>query len=56
MCSGDGERRIVDRDQKEMTLVLIPVKILEQRIKYIISEILGKKVGTIKQEYEWHLC
>lgn len=40
-----GERRIVDRDMKEITLTLIPMKSLEEIIKYTISEVLGKKVG-----------
>lgn len=42
---GIGERRIVDRDMKEITLTLIPMKRLEEIIKYTVSEVLGKKVG-----------
>lgn len=42
---GIGERRIIDRDMKEITLMLIPMKSLEEIIKYVISEVLGKKVG-----------
>lgn len=41
---GWGER-IVDRDMKEITLTLIPMKRLEEIIKYTVSEVLGKKVG-----------
>lgn len=42
---GIGERRIVDRDMKEINLTLIPMKNLEEIIKYTVSEVLGKKVG-----------
>lgn len=50
MWCGGGERRIVDKDKKEITLMLIPVKIWAQITKHIVSEILGKKVGTTKQQ------
>lgn len=49
-----GERR-VDTDKKEVTLMLIPVKILEQTVKSMISEILVEKVETPKQQHKWHL-
>lgn len=40
---GIEERRMVNRDKKY--IMLIPMKSLEQMIKYIISEVLGKKAG-----------
>lgn len=40
---GVEERRMVNRDKKY--IMLIPMKSLEQMIKYIISEVLGKKAG-----------
>lgn len=37
-----GARRLVDQDTEEITSMLIPVKILEQIIRHIVSKIVGK--------------
>lgn len=49
---GGGKKKIVDKI--EIIQMSIPVKMLEQIIKYIISEILAKKLRTTKQQHEWH--
>lgn len=38
-CSVGVEKRIVNRDKKEITLMLIPTKSLGQIVKYVISEV-----------------
>lgn len=39
---GAGKRTIINKDKIKITLMLIPLESLEQIIKYIISEVLGK--------------
>lgn len=54
MHVGGGEGGRAHRYKKKITLTLIPVKIWERKTQYIVSDILGKKVGTTKQPREWH--
>lgn len=54
MHVGGGEGGRAHRDEKKITLTLIPVEIWERKTQYIVSEILRKRVGTTRQQREWH--